>query len=211
MPTDYASVAIAGFGTVAAIASARAAVILTTSQRVWEAADAYMRISERFESDTFRSYRRKIYALDRSSYTTWADDERQAVEDWCAHLDLVSILVLGSQLNLDALFKMYGDVIIRTIYQIAPYCRHQESLRGEQFLLPLRMLTELLLKHWSREARKGRYPLVVGFPTQPDIKLSVLLFERDDAIVQFRVRQHSTNASKQGLLGRVGAVVKLHR
>jgi len=64
-----------------------------------------------------------IYRLDRADFSGWTDEERHAVDAWCAHLDLCAALVLADQIEKRAFLLMYSDVVFRTIYQIAPYCK----------------------------------------------------------------------------------------
>jgi hypothetical protein len=154
-------------------------------QRRWGTADAFLRIYDQFESPLFREHRRLIYELDRAGYGQWSPDDRAAVDAWCAHLDLVATLVQAGQLDLLSVLNMYGDVMLRTIYQVAPYCNSQGRTRGRQFLLPMRLLTTDLVTLWRKRASKHRFPLTIGFPSQ-EIKVNPGLFDSDDEILEFR-------------------------
>lgn len=171
----------------AAIASALAAWFAVRLQRRWGAADAFARISAQFENAAFRRYRTMIYTLDRHAFHDWTEEQTTAVNAWCAHLDLVAVLIQSRQLARVAFLDLYGDVVLRTIYQIAPYCNHQVTIRGKQFLLPLRRLTDDLVHMWRRQAKRRRYPLTIGFPAQPHLRVNPDLFESDDAVLAFRV------------------------
>lgn len=81
---------------------------------------------------------------------------------------------------------MYGDVTLRTIYQIAPYCNAQVNTRGPQFLLPTRTLTGQLVKLWRAEARRKRYPLTIGFPALAHVRMNPDLFDSDQELLRFR-------------------------
>src|ERR1700704_3532234 len=110
---------------ISAAALALAAVFAARLQRRWGTADSFLRISDQFESSEFREYRRLIYRLERSSFDVWSEEDRVAVDTWCAHLDLVATIVQARQLDTISLLNMYGDVMLRTIYQVAPYCNSQ--------------------------------------------------------------------------------------
>lgn len=171
----------------AGIGAAIAAALTVRQQHRWGATDAFLRISDQFERDTFREYRTIVYTVDRNAFASWSDDQVKAVNAWCAHLDLVAILVQTKQINEIAFLNMYGDVFLRTVYQIAPYCNHQISTRGKQFLLPIRLLAGDLVRTWRRRAKHRRYPLTIGFPAQPQLHVTPDLFDSDEAVMRFRV------------------------
>lgn len=172
---------------IAAAASALAAIALNRLEQRWGSADAFMRVSDRFEADHLRAARRLIYSVDRDEFEKWTEETRQTVEAWTAHLDLVAVLIRARQLDVHSFFGMYGDVVMRTIYQVAPYCRHEAQIRGEQYLLPLRLLTNDFLRLWRCEVKRQRYPWTIGFPAQPTITLNPNTFDGDTAIVEFRL------------------------
>ncbi|MGH8601733.1 MAG: DUF4760 domain-containing protein [Gammaproteobacteria bacterium] len=172
---------------VAALGSALAATIAVRLQRRWHSADAFFRIAQVFETPDFRQYRSLIYNLNRDEYSSWSDEQVNAVNAWCAHLDLVATLVQEGQINERALLNMYGDVLLRTVYQIAPYCNHQITIRGRQFLLPLRILTTQMIKLWRKRAQRKRYPITIGFPAQPALRVNADLFDSDESVLDFRV------------------------
>lgn len=171
----------------AAACSVLAAAVAIRAQNRWGSADGFLRISERFESAEFRRYRTMLYALDRNAHSAWSDTDRAAVNAWAAHLDLIAVLIQSRQLDRLAVLNMYGDVIFRTVYQIAPYCNQQLGIRGKQFLLPLRVLTNDLVRLWRRQAKRKRYPLTIGFPAQPHLRVNPDLFDSDDAILAFSI------------------------
>lgn len=172
---------------VAGIGAATAAALSVRLQRRWGSADAFLRVAEVFENDTFRRYKSLIYGLDRSAFASWTEEETNSVNTWCAQLDLVAALIRSKQLNKVEFFNMYGDVVLRTIYQVSPYCNYQLTIRGKQFLLPLRLLTADLIRTWRRLAVRRRYPLTIGFPAQPHLRVNPDLFNSDDAVLAFRV------------------------
>ena len=95
-------------------------------------------------------------------------------------------MILADQMEKRAFLLMYGDVVFRTIYQIAPYCNAQGRTRGPQFLLPIRMLTEEMVSLWRAEAKAGRYPLTIGFPALPGVRVNPDLFDSDTDLLTFR-------------------------
>lgn len=188
-PTTWLAAVAAFFSALAALTSVVIATVALVLQGRWSSADALLRVSQQFETTEFRTYRSIIYALERDNFSSWSEEETSAVNTWCAHLDLVASLIESKQLRKSAILKMYGDVTLRTIYQVAPYCNHQVGIRGPQFLLPLRTLTYELIKTWRREARYKRFPITIGFPAQPQLRVNPDLFDSDDAVVKFRVKR----------------------
>jgi hypothetical protein len=184
---DWASLVAAIGAAVAGIGAAVAAALTVRQQHRWGATDAFLRVSDQFERESFREYRTIIYNINRDSFASWTEEQNKAVNAWCAHLDLVAILVQTKQVDEAAFLNLYGDVFLRTIYQIAPYCNHQISIRGKQFLLPIRLLTGDLVRIWRRRAKHRLYPLTVGFPAQPQLRVTPDLFDSDDAVMRFRV------------------------
>jgi hypothetical protein len=178
-----------------------AAVLLARLQKRWGAADTFIRISEKFETAQARANRRAVYDLHRADYDEWTDDERAATEAWCAHLDLVAVLYRANQINRQSLFLMYGDVILRTTYQIAPYWVSQATTRGPQFLLPLRQMMPDLLKRWRLGVRVGDYPDVIGFPRQPTVRLDAGLFEFDHYLHHFAPSSRRALAKVPKIIG----------
>jgi hypothetical protein len=177
----------AGMSAIAAVTSSTAAVIALRSQGRWHSSDALIRVSTQFEVAEFRRYRTIVYDLDRSTYASWPDEQKNAVNAWCAHLDLIAVLVQSGHIDEIALLNIYGDVVLRSIYQVAPYCNYQASFRGPQFLLPLRMQTTALVKTWRKQAKRKRYPITIGFPAQPQVRVNPDLFDSDSDVLKFRV------------------------
>lgn len=186
-PSSWIPVTAAAASAVAGVSAAIAAAISARLQRRWGASDAFLRIADQFEREAFRKYRTIIYQIDRNDFGSWSDEQAESVNAWCAHLDLIATLIRANQISKVAFLNLYGDVVLRTIYQIAPYCNHQIAVRGKQFLLPLRLLTADLVRTWRKRAHRHRYPLTIGFPAQPHLRVNPDLFDSDDAILAFRV------------------------
>jgi hypothetical protein len=175
-----------------ALASAGSAAIAIAATRLQQrrgTVEAFTKISNVFETKDFRRYRVAIYQLDRMAFTSWSEAECHAVDAWAAHLDLIAVLIQAKQLNRESILNMYGDVIARTLYQIAPYCNAQVKIRGRQFMLPTRVFVREFVKLWRRQAEKNLYPLTIGFPSQPNIRTNPDIFDSDDEMVLFRIEK----------------------
>jgi hypothetical protein len=49
------------------------------------------------------------------------------------------------------------------------------------------MLTGDLLRTWRKRAKRRRYPITIGFPAQPQLRVTPDLFDGDEAVAAFRV------------------------
>jgi hypothetical protein len=149
---------------IAAVAAVYLSLLAHRQQRAVSITGAMLQITERLDSAESAKLKDGIYKLAsrREGYTHWSDAERDIVDRWCAHLDLVALLLISKQLEIDAFFAIYGDVTLRTIYIVAPYGNWQRSERGQQFLLPLARVTRPLLKEWRDLAKRSRYPPSIG-------------------------------------------------
>lgn len=134
-------------------------------------ANALLSIMDRLEQTEIREIRRKIvYNYPREHDGDWrapdlnVDDTNAAINRWGAEMDLLALLYFSRQLDRVAFFEIYGDVVLRTAYKLAPYANRQREERGEQFWLPFQKLTLALLRLWNKRARKDKYPGTIGFP-----------------------------------------------
>jgi hypothetical protein len=157
-------IAPAAAAAVAAGLSAYAAFLANRRQRAYGVADTLLRVSERLDSPENAQIKDDVYRLwdRRDHFRDWSAEERRGVDRWCAQLDLIALLLAAEQLDLDAFFSMYGDVLLRSIYIVAPYANWQREERGRQFLLPLSELTARLIAAWRRLAATERYPREIG-------------------------------------------------
>lgn len=176
----------ASLSAVAALSSATTALIVARIQYQKNTADAFFKIMDRFESAELRKMRYIIYALDRDRHDTWTATEIDAVTTWSAHIDLVASLIMSKRINGRQTFELYGDVLIRTIYILAPYCQSQLSLRGAQYLIALRKLSNRLPNLWKKEMIKGAYTGVVLIPGNSQVRITPGLFRSDKAIAQIK-------------------------
>jgi hypothetical protein len=170
---------------ITAAVSATIAYIAVRRHARAASSDAFMKVSDKFESEPFRKYRRIVYSLDRLDFESWSEETCNAVDTWIGFYDLVASLIRVGQIDETAFLYMYGDVTLRTIYQVSPYCNAQVASRGEQFELPFRRLGRHLITVWAREAASRNYPTRVGFPSKPTVKLNLATFEADEHIAQF--------------------------
>jgi hypothetical protein len=179
----------ASLSAIAALSSAATALIVARIQYQKNATDAFFKVMDRFESVELRKIRYTIYALDRDSYAAWTADEIDAVATWSAHIDLVASLIVGKQINGRQTFELYGDVLVRSIYILAPYCQNQLPLRGTQYLIALRKLSNRLPRLWKEVMIKDAYAGVILIPGNPQVKITPSLLRSDRSIVGIEWRR----------------------
>lgn len=170
---------------VTAAVSATIAYIAVRRHTRTASSDAFIKLSDRFESESFRKYRRIVYSVDRLDFDNWSEETCNAVDTWIGFYDLVASLIRVGQVDETAFLHMYGDVTLRTVYQVSPYCNAQVASRGEQFELPFRRMTRHLITVWARESAGGNYPDCIGFPSKPTVKLDLATFGADEHILLF--------------------------
>jgi hypothetical protein len=140
--------------------------------------DVIHRIIDRLEAPPMRELRRVIYNLDRDKFSDWDEEFQTKIDRWGAELDVISTL-LSQEEDIKAFFMLYGDVFLRSIYQMAPYGNFQRTRRGEQFLLPLERFGNKILKVWKKSIKKKEYSRVIGVPGPSNVSLSVETFLSD--------------------------------
>ena len=101
--------------------------------------DVFFRLTAVINSDDMRRKRREVYSLSRNEFSKWTPEQRSAVDDWLACLDLSLTLYKANAINRDVYMYMFGDVTLRTVYQVVPYCNSEVDARGDQFLIPMRL------------------------------------------------------------------------
>ena len=172
---------------IAAGLSAYAALLAHRRQRSYGVADTLLRVSERLDSPENAQVKDEIYKLwdRRDRFRTWSSEERKRVDRWCAQLDLIALLLASEQLDLDAFFSMYGDVLLRSVYIVAPYANWQRDERGRQFLLPLSQLAGRLIADWRRLADKDHYPRQIGLRYGGKV-LTPAYFDEEEHVAAFR-------------------------
>ncbi len=163
------------FGGVISLASIAVAVMVYLIRRRQPWAQALFHIVNTLESDEIRLIRHEIiYKCPNDDTGGWAaagkdaNQTQEAIDKWGAYMDMLSLLYFTKQFNTTLFFNMYGDVIIRTAYKLAPYAYQQRPIRGEQFWLPFQELVLDLLKVWKKRSGKGKYPDRIGIPGAPD-------------------------------------------
>jgi len=140
--------------------------------------DVIYRVIEQLEAPQMREIRRMVYSLERDKFSEWDKETLQKLDLWGAELDIVAT-VLRQEADTEAFFYLYGDVILRSIYQIAPYANNQRTVRGKQFLLPLEKFGRHLISIWKLSVKNGEYPHVIGIPNRQTISLSYDTFNTD--------------------------------
>lgn len=146
---------------------------LITRRQLW--ANAIFQVVDRLESPEMRDIRYGVvYLYPRDAPDQWAPPGRTPektkfdLDRWGAEMDLLSLLFFSNQLSRVLFFEMYGDVIIRSAYKLAPYANRQRLIRGDQFWLPFQKLSFVLLQMWSKRAKKRKYPGKIGIPGSSD-------------------------------------------
>ena len=172
------SVIIATISIVISLASVLVAYSLFRLSMRQVSGDVIHRVIDRLEEPSMRKLRRSIYNIDRNQFSNWDESFQQDVDKWGAELDVIATL-LTQEGDLKAFFFLYGDVILRSIYQIAPYGNSQRTQRGAQFWLPVERLGNRMLKIWEKSAKKGEYPRVIGVPSTSTISIAIETFVSD--------------------------------
>lgn len=168
-----------------ALASLILNVVVARGSSIKSKSDAFFRLCQLVNSERMRDNRSKVYGLDRAKYSDWSESERSAVDAWCACLDLALTLYKERGIDRNAYLYMFGDVTLRTVYQIVPYCNSKILARGEQFLIPMRITLPILLKQWRRAAKRGKYPLQLTISWERNDKITPDSFEGDDLLYEF--------------------------
>lgn len=140
--------------------------------------DVLYRIIDRLEEPSMRELRRKIYSLDRDAFREWDAELQSEVDRWGAELDVISTL-LSQETNITGFFNLYGDVFLRSIYQMAPYGVYQRTQRGDQFWLPIEVFGTRMMKVWGKAVKNGKYSRVIGVPGAKSVSISVETFKAD--------------------------------
>lgn len=155
--------------------------------------DVLYRIIDRLEEPSMRELRRTIYSLDRDAFREWDVELQSKVDRWGAELDVISTL-LSQETNITGFFNLYGDVFLRSIYQMAPYGIYQRTQRGDQFWLPIEMFGRRMMKVWQKAASNGEYSRVIGVPGAKNVSLSVETFAVDRNCQSFLKKLRSGRA-----------------
>ncbi len=159
---------IIGFALIVSLVSAILSLLSYRIKRREPWVQALFNIMERIETTEMRTIRREIiYRFPRES-TTWEIKNTSlekiefAIDRWGAEMDMLSLLFFSNQTDNIAFFEIYGDVILRSAYNLAPYVNEKRMERGEQFMLPFQKLSLEMVKIWSKRAKKGLYSKSIG-------------------------------------------------
>ena len=152
--------------------------------------DAFFRLTAVINSDDMRRKRGEVYSLNRNEFSKWTPEQRNAVDDWLACLDLSLTLYKANAINRDIYMYMFGDVTLRTVYQVVPYCNSEVDARGDQFLIPMRLAIPGVVSKWRSLARKNRFPLQLTVSRESQIKITPDSFEGDAALKSFSQLRH---------------------
>ena len=195
---------------IAALASAISAYLLYRNQRGWNNSDAFLRITEQLEAKGMREVRNHyVYAVDRDDAEQWNEAQRTEIDAWGAELERCATVILAEQVEISAFFRIYGDVFLRSIYQLAPYANAQRAVRGDQFWLPMSDLATKVIATWKRELLFGRYPAEIGIPHHPGLRLSPSILAEDDEIQRFLAASQNSWSIPMAAMHRLRAVARL--
>ena len=171
METNMQSI-LSGFGLGISLASPVIALLayLIIRRQLW--ANALFAVVDRLETEEMRRIRHSEVYL-----RSFHEDEEQckqetpnnkAAEDidrWGTEMDLLGLLFFSRQLDVNLFFDMYGDVIIRSAFKLAPYGNRQRLIRGEQFWLAYQKLSLKMIQMWTKRSKRGTYPQDIGIPS----------------------------------------------
>ena len=152
--------------------------------------DTFFRLAAVINSDDMRRKRGKVYALNRDEFSKWTPEQRSAVDDWLACLDLSLTLYKANAINRDVYMYIFGDVTLRTVYQIVPYRNSEVDARGDQFLIPMRIAIPEVVSKWRKLARKNRFPLQLTVSRESQTKITPDSFEGDAGLKSFSRSYH---------------------
>jgi hypothetical protein len=187
--------AVAVISAVIALIAAYAAMLSYRINLRRHLTESLLRIADRLENKDRRSLRRTVYRLSRLEHSKWSSDQKEAVDTWAAELDLISLLLSAKQIDRQSFFQIYGDVVIRSIYQLAPYANAQRQERGRQFLLPLGRLVPQLIRQWQSESRRHNYPEEIG-TRGGGVRVSLAAFREDEACRRFTLETHNSRLAQ---------------
>lgn len=195
---------------IAATASAVAAYLLYRNQKGWNNSDAFLRITERLESKEMRDIRNHyVYAVQRDDASEWEEAQRIAIDTWGAELERCATVILAEQVDMAAFFRIYGDVLLRSIYQLAPYANAQRAERGNQFWLPMSDLAARVIVTWKRQVLFGIYPGEIGLPHHPELRLTPEVFVEDSETRTFLSVSQSGAVFRRRVGRRLRVLVRL--
>lgn len=159
--------------------------------------DALLKVAEWFREPDVVEARKRIYALDRDNYNDWQEADKKAVDIWVAYVDIVSTLVITRNIDRSDLIRMYGDVLFKTVYLLAPYVCQNQARLGHQYLKSTQIALPSLIRDWeklskrswfSRQTRKiYPYKIMIRYEngsTLAPTTISPVKFKSDTAIMQ---------------------------
>lgn len=161
--------------------------------------ESLLRVADRLERAENRELRKVLYSLNRLEHQTWTEEVRDKIRRWGAELDILALIVSSKEIDQRAFFYLYGDVVIRSVYLLAPYVNAERQVCGRQFMQPLGILMPILIAQWQRECRNQNYPDEIGLPHSSS-RLSLAAFREDEACRRLRLE---TQGSSRRLFARL--------
>ncbi|WP_420642408.1 hypothetical protein [Candidatus Leptofilum sp.] len=173
---DYATMSIAITSLIVALFSLHNS-IRTYQFRVRQGqASTLFQVMERLETDEMRVIKHEIIYPFEGNNSGLSNSEVNQIQCWGAEMDIISLLVRNKIIDNEDFFRVYGDVIMRTAYRLAPFANSRRSSRGDQYWMEYQLLTVNILKIWRKQRQVGDYPQVIGLPnTEQQLTLEQLL------------------------------------
>ena len=174
------------FAGVAAVASLVVTYVASKNQNYQAKGASFFQLANLINQEGMRKNRSVVYGLNREEYNDWTEEERRAVDEWCACLDLAMTLYQNNLIDRDAYLFMYGDVTLRTVYQIVYYCNNEVQARGDQFIIPIRLAINDIIKRWDALSKIDMYPIQLTVSNESKAQITPQSFDGDKALKEFR-------------------------
>ncbi|SKD26583.1 hypothetical protein [Mycobacteroides abscessus] len=184
-----------------AIVSFAFAWMATRRSRISSQIDALIKVAEWFREPDVVASRKRIYSLIRVEHEKWGEDDKNAIDIWVAYVDIVATLIITKNISRKDFIRMYGDVIFRTLYILAPFVGKNLDNFGQQYLKSTRIVLPSLIKDWNKLSKdrgrisksfliiSGRSELLTKYPRQIVIQnvttpLTPKMLENDTSVQQ---------------------------
>jgi hypothetical protein len=158
--------------------------------------EALLQVADWFRSEKLVAARAYIYGMDRNQVEVaeWGEQANTHVSEWVGYLDVVATLVLSKSISRRDLIRMYGDVIFRTVYMLAPTVNHNSESIGSQYLKSTKVALPMMIDEWDRLSktrrrmrkaqRHARYPRQILMVRGSGPNMSPDEYRRDEAIIR---------------------------
>ena len=169
----------------AAVVSAVVAAALFRETRRRQRVELFISVAGRLGTGEYLDLKKTVYELRRDAHADWSEELTDRLDRWCGQLDLLALLLHYKQIDREATFMFYGDVVLRSVYQLAPYVNAEREKRGPQYMQPLQLVLEDLIDLWERLHKEGRYTPQIHLESHTEIGLSPDSLRTDVAVKLF--------------------------